>query len=269
MKKKITLILAVALIVLTSCMLLIGCTPSKPSDYMLKWNDSKNKSITLVGYEDYVNVETSEGVWEKKEGRTTTEISYIHSGDTYMVKSVEITNIKKDGKDSNTDTITPTEAIIYELKDGKYNVYYYELVWEKESASSDKIVKKGKWTAYQASVEDVEAGNDEIGEFSYIKGMFERQVESNKALAETFDEKYTKDGGKYVANDKINDCTQTLKVKSGELVGELTDSEGKVVMGSRLDLNEKITISSGAKDALKEYLNPDAYTHLRAHATVQ
>ena len=67
MKKKITLVLAVALIVLTSCMLLIGCTPSKPSDYMLKWNDSKNKSITIISYLDYVQVETSEGVFEKKD----------------------------------------------------------------------------------------------------------------------------------------------------------------------------------------------------------
>lgn len=255
MKKKITLVLAVALIVLTSCMLLIGCTPSKPSDYMLKWNDSKNKSITIISYLDYVQVETSEGVFEKKEGKTTKELSYTKSGDTYMLKAVEITNIKKDGKDATTDTITPTGAIIYELKDGKYNIYKYELVWGKESETSDKIIKKGQWTALQDTKENVEADEDEIGMFQYIKNMIDNQEKTNKEMAETFDANYTKEGGKYVANDKEKG-TLTLKVKSGELVCELIDGEGKVAGCSRFDLNDKITITSGAKDALNKYLNP-------------
>ena len=133
--KKLKLILAVALIVITCSVLLIGCTPSKPNDYMTKWNESKNKSVTTIETMDKVVKEESEGVYKEVAGTTTIETTYISSGNILMAKRIEIINEKdKNGKDAKTDDIVPTAAMIYELtKDGsKYNIYSYNLVWDKE-----------------------------------------------------------------------------------------------------------------------------------------
>ena len=100
--KKLKLILAVALIVITCSVLLIGCTPSKPNDYMTKWNESKNKSVTTIETMDKVVKEESEGVYKEVAGTTTIETTYISSGNILMAKRIEIINEKdKNGKDFN------------------------------------------------------------------------------------------------------------------------------------------------------------------------
>ncbi len=254
--KKLKLVLAVALIVITCSVLLIGCTPSKPNDYMTKWNESKNKSVTTIETMDKVVKEESEGVYKEVAGTTTIETTYISSGNILMTKRIEIINEKdKNGKDAKTDDIVPTAAMIYELtKDGsKYNIYSYNLVWEKESETSDKIVKKGKWLAKQDSKENVEANDNQ---YIFLKSMIDGITEKNTETAETFADKFTKGkGGVYTSNAKTeNGYTETYKIKSGELLYEQINDDEEVVGALRYDLNDKATLSSGAKDALTKFL---------------
>lgn len=252
--KKLKLILAVALIVILCCALLIGCTPSKPSDYMTKWNDSKHKSVTTVKTFDGVKEEVSEGKFEDWEygGRTTIETTFIKSGDMIMAKVIEITNKKdKNGKDAKTDDIKPTYARLYQLnKEGKYNIYTYSLVWEKESATSDEIVQKGVWTAIQDTKENVE----DSFEFKAMNSIFGEIQEEIEDFVKTFDDTYTKDKGAYVSKADSEGNTKSYKIKSGELIFEEKDSEGKVTLAKRFDLNDKITVSSGANEALNKFL---------------
>ncbi len=252
--KKLKLILAVAFVVILCCALLIGCTPSKPSDYMKKWSDSEHKSVTSAVTTDGVKEEVSEGKYEDWQygGRTTIETTFIKSGDMLMQKTIVITNKKdKNGKDAKTDDIKPTFARIYQInKEGKYNVYTYSLVWEKESATSEEIVQKGQWTAYQDTKENVENSI----EYKFVNAVFEEGKEDIEKFITTFDDKYTKEKGAYVSQADKDGHKIYLKTKSGELISEEKDSEGKVVLTKRYDLNEKITISSGANEALNKFL---------------
>lgn len=254
MKKKLTIVLSFVLMVMLCCVALIGCTPSNPGDFLTKWAENKNIAVTLSTTADGVHKEVEQGDFVDYEGRTTTEVTVIKNEKTMMMKVVEVTNIKdpKTGKFAKTDTITPKAAVIVELnKENKYNVYSYRLVWEKESDTSDKIIQKGKWSAFQ--IENKEA--DESGLIGIVEEMIEDAKDDVKDIVEDFDNLYTKGkGGVYTQKDKNEDGSyETLKVKSGKLVVDVKDSEDKTVSTCSYDLNDKIVIPSGAKDALNKY----------------
>lgn len=274
MKKRLSIILAVLLVVVSLCATLIGCTPSKPDAYMNKWKESKNKSFTIVTELDYVlkkvdKVEKEEngkkvyeyvhnngnvirdenGEPKKFAGRTTIEQTFIKNGDNYLYKVVQIINEKdKDGKDAKTDEIIPTGAYIFELnKEGLYNVYEYDLKWE---ANDEKKIygEQGYWTAIQME----KAGLEREEMYNYILKTFEDVTEEIVATAEVFTEKFTKTKGKFNATDEKSN-TYTYQVKSSKLLYTMTDKDGKVQDSMRYELNEKFTISSGAKEALNAY----------------
>lgn len=274
MKKRLSIILAVLLVVVSLCATLIGCTPSKPDAYMNKWKDSKNKSFTIVTELDYVlkkvdKVEKEEngkkvyeyvhnngdlicdenGEPKKFAGRTTTEHTFIKNGDSYLYKIVQIINEKdKDGKDAKTDEIKPTRAYIYEHnKEGLYNVYEYDLKWE---ANDEKKIygEQGYWTAFK--MEKAALESEEM--YNFIMEAFENVTEKIAETAQDFNEKFTKTKGKFNATDEESN-TFTYQVKSSELLYSKTDKDGKVKENMRYELNEKFTISSGAKEALNAY----------------
>lgn len=258
MKKRLTIVLSVVLVVALSCVLLIGCTPSNPADFMTKWAENKNISVTMSVTMDKVIKETQKDVFEEVAGRTIIETTYIQNKDIIMSKVVKFTNIKdKDGKFAPTDTITPISAVIFELKDGKYNIYNYERVWEKESETSEKIVNKGKWTASQEEKAKVEAENLN---YTSLKAMLDEITANAKEFATAFEQEYTKDkGGVYTQKEKEEDGSYTTcKVESGKLVIRAFNSENKEVLKASYNLSDKAIIASEAKDALKKFLNPNS-----------
>lgn len=258
MKKKLAIVLSFVLMVVLCCVTLIGCTPSNPSDFLKKWSENKNIALTLSETVDGVHKEVEQGEFKDFEGRTTTETTVIFNEKTMMKKVVEITNIKdpKTGKFAKTDTITPKTAIIVELdKNNKYNVYSYNLVWEKESETSDKIILKGKWIAFQLDNKE----DDMSGLISQVEELIKDAKDDVKEIIDDFDNKYTKGkGGVYTQKDKNEDGGyETLKVKSGKLVVDMKNSKDETVATGSYDLNDKVVIPSGAKDALTKFLETE------------
>ena len=90
--------------------------------------------------------------------------------------------------------------------------------------------------------------------YKFVNNVFEEGKEDIEKFITTFDETYTKEKGAYVSQADKDGHKIYLKTKSGELISEEKDSEGKVVLTKRYDLNEKITISSGANEALNKFL---------------
>lgn len=264
MKKKLTLILSTMLVVISCCAALIGCTPSKPDAYMTKWIESENKSIISVETRDYVikyvdkvkdennkyvyihnngaPLKDENGEIKEYPGKTTIERTYIKNGDNYLVKEVQITKLE----DEKTEDIQPTVAYIFEkTKEGKYNVYYYHIEWK---ADDEKEIYgyQGKWTA--KIIEETEL-NDNIA-YQKILEVFDDRTKEFEATAQGFADKYTKSKGKYSLTE--NGSTYTYSIKTGELL--YTETIGEDIEESlRFDLNEKFTISSGAKEALAEF----------------
>lgn len=269
--KKLKLTLAVLLTFAITCALLIGCTPSKPVDYMTKWTESKNKSITEVEYYDEARVfDETTGEYKPAEfgGRTTLEYTLIKNESKLMVKIVSITNLKdKNGKDSITDDIKPMYALIFELnKEGKYNIYEYTLPVVKDG---DKYVEKGKWVATQETKENVESGNYGFGNYTYtaLINQFKDCDEEFAELKEDFSSNYTKEKGKFVHTFE-NGSKQTIQIKSGEMIIDFIDKEDKVSNTARFDIGDKITLASGAKEALTAYKETTDGTFVKVESNI-
>lgn len=252
MKKRLTLILAVALVFVTCTALLIGCTPSKPNLYMDKWNASKNKSLTSIQNFDEVLVEKGPNDAEEKDGRTTIETTVIKNEKVIMEKVIYITNVKdKNGKFAKTDDIVPKSAIIIEFtKDDKCNKYTYELVWEQDK-SDNTWTQKGVWTCVQMD----KAQGEQDADYKRLTDQIASVETKFAEMSNDFENKFEKKKGEYISKEADeNGYTQVFKIKSGEMLVDAKNSEGKVVGSNRFDLSEKVTISSGAKDALTAFL---------------
>lgn len=269
--KKLKLTLAVLLTFAITCALLIGCTPGKPVDYMTKWTETKNKSYTEVEYSDEAEVfDATTGEYKPAEfgGTTTEEITLIKNESKMMLKEVSITNLKdKNGKNSITDDIKPEYALLLELnKDGKYNIYEYKLEIVKEG---DKFVEKGKWTATQETKENVESGNYNFGKYTYswLLNQLKYLDEGFEEIKKDFETKYPKEKGKYVHSFE-DGSKQTIQIKSGEMLIDFIDKEGKLSNTARFDIGDKITIASGAKDALTAYLETTDGTFVKVESDV-
>lgn len=276
MKKKIVLVIAVALVMVTSLAMLIGCTPSKPDKYMQKWIDSKEKSITTISDDiDYVaEVDKKTGEIKQVKGKTTVETSIIINENVKMMKMIEISTkiVEKTGKEAKTSTIKPTGSKIFEWdsKANKYNVYTYALkIEQKEVAGGNKEYSQvGEWTATQMSKEDAEKDIT----FMVIKESETSYTEQCKAVIKDFDKNFKKNkSGQYEGTVSIDIPTITpdgqgsttvewnmkLKVKDSDLQFEI--KMGDETQKGRANYKDKITISSGAKTALDKFLNPDKY----------
>lgn len=255
MKKKITIILSVVFVLVLGCAMLIGCTPSNPGDFLTKWTEKKNISYSATSetVDNALVFNKTTGKYEdaKYGGRTATETTYIKNENKFMKKVVEIYNIKnKDGKFSKNDSYKPREAVIIELaKDGKYNIYTYKLTPTKDE-KTNSYIEKNVWTVEQKTKEEIEKDVNYIA----FNSFFDKLVESAKTEAKDFSTKYEKgNGGVYTAKDKdMNGNSITCKVKSGNLVFEVTDKDGKVKGTSKYDMDNKIVIPSDATTALKE-----------------
>lgn len=237
MKKRLTLILAVALMVITCGAMLIGCTPGKPNDYIAKWAkaETDNKSMTTISYED---VQTERKKGDKVEivnGVKTTEVTIIVSGDTIMEKTVESTK----WEDKRTAEIVPTSAYIYEYDKDEdiYNAYNYKY-------TTDKY----EWSAYQVKKENI----DNEQKYVELKNAVAEQNSKLTDLSSAFEQTYTKGKGGWFEKTNDDGTKEAVKVVSGDLIFNVTNGDKKV-SGQRFELNEKITISSGAGAALTEY----------------
>lgn len=51
MKKKLVLVIAIVLVAVTACVLLVGCAPKNPSDFLEKWFDSNSKYMNMGNVE--------------------------------------------------------------------------------------------------------------------------------------------------------------------------------------------------------------------------
>lgn len=226
--RKLKVVLAVVLVAILGSALLIGCTPSKPNDYMSKWNESEKRSFIEVEYIE----------------RGREETTYIQTKDAILVKKVKITREidKKTNKEAKTDTIVPTNAYVIEKKDGKINTYEYEL--------DDKNM--GVWTAEQVADTDEEAKTA----WAEMNAVFTLKKEQLAKEAETFEADYEKVKNGYYEQKNANADGEKyrFKVISGVLTKELLDKDGKVVGGIKFDLSAKITLANGAKDALTAFL---------------
>lgn len=269
--KKLKLTLAVLLTFAITCALLIGCTPGKPVDYMTKWTETKNKSYTEVYYSDEAQVfDETTGEYKPAEfgGTTTAETTLIKNESKMMLKMVSITNLKdKNGKDSITDDIKPAYALIFELnKEGKYNLYEYKLEVVKDG---DKFVEKGKWTATQETKENVESGNYDFGYYTY-SALIDQLKDCDEEFAEMkedFETKYPKEKGKYIHTFE-DSSKQTIQIKSGEMIIDNIDKDEKLSSSERFVIGDKITIASGAKDALTAYLETTDGTFVKVESDV-
>ena len=84
---------------------------------------------------------------------------------------------------------------------------------------------------------------------------------------EDFETKYPKEKGKYVQSFE-NGSKQTIQIKSGEMLIDFINKEGKLSNTARFDIGNKITIASGAKDALTAYLETTDGTFVKVESDV-
>ena len=55
MKKKLVLVIAIVLVAVTACVVLAGCAPKNPSDFLEKWFDSNSKYMNMGNIEIGIN----------------------------------------------------------------------------------------------------------------------------------------------------------------------------------------------------------------------
>ena len=58
MKKKVVLVIAIALIAVTMCVMLVGCSPKNPVDFLDKWEKAEAKAYYTASAECLINGDT-------------------------------------------------------------------------------------------------------------------------------------------------------------------------------------------------------------------
>ncbi len=108
MKKKLVLIIAIVLVAVTACVMLVGCAPKNPSDFMEKWLNSNSKSFKLGEMEVSIYGNISYGVSKIGDNEY---ISYTEiDGDNVITYS----GVTVDGKTTWTKK-TVTKAAMKEM----------------------------------------------------------------------------------------------------------------------------------------------------------
>lgn len=188
MKKKLVLVVAIALIAITACACLVGCVPNRPDKFIATWLTSDKKGVQI--------------------GENVVFGIY---GDKMIAKA-----------DDNNQTI-------FEAKGDKFNVY---------------TCTAGTWNAVSMTKEEAEK-NDSYKEMqSYLKDNEDVQKVA-ESLKKDFEENFEKDKDGWYNMKTLN--LVSAKVDGGKMAMKLAGVE----LPFKLTLNQKITIPSEAKAALK------------------
>ena len=167
MKKKVVLVIAIALITVTMCVMLVGCSPKNPVDFLDKWEKAEAKAYYTASAECLIN------------------------GDTLIIKDKSIAGSEY--------------TYIYEIVGDKFNCYMgikegsSPVVWEATTGSlSEYKEENGEDFTLMKVIETLVGNPEELKEIigDVFDKSFAKKDEWYHSISEDLGEFYIKLSGK-------------------------------------------------------------------------